>query len=73
MCVAIAIRIIISSKMWPKLLPIVLLGFVLLKPINAGELKVEVLEKPSECARLSHINDILSMHYRFASAVLVPA
>lgn len=39
--------------------------FVILIPfISADDLKIETIYKRTDCQRLSHINDIVSMHYR---------
>jgi len=53
--------------MLPKLLLISIIFIInhqIIKADNDDELKIEVLDKPSDCVRLSHINDILSMHYK---------
>lgn len=50
--------------MWSKLVSITLLGLFLINQISADDLKIDVIEKPSNCIRFSRINDILSMHYK---------
>lgn len=52
-----------SKKMLPIALSLSLLIFVI-QSISADDLKIEVLHKPTDCERLTHINDIVSMHYR---------